>query len=181
MRKKAWKKNIAILLVIAMMLTIMPMTVFAEGETDENDVTSESVRNVVLNDQSEVEVEAGVQFNVVVEATTDSAVKVQWTIGNDTNETKDLVVVGDQKTSTLAFENGLTETTVVTATFLDETVDVITDEDSVSATFIVKENVAPAKTITVNAEDDVATYKTIQDAINYICLLYTSPSPRDTT
>ena len=32
MIKKAWKKNIAILLVIAMMLTIMPMTVFAEGE-----------------------------------------------------------------------------------------------------------------------------------------------------
>ena len=32
MRKKAWKKNIAILLVIAMMLTIMPMTVFADEE-----------------------------------------------------------------------------------------------------------------------------------------------------
>ena len=164
MRKKAWKKNIAILLVIAMILTIMPMTVFAEGNegTSENDATSESVQSFLLNEvQSEVEVEAGVQFNVVVEATTDSAVKVQWTIGNDTNETKDLVVVGEQKTSTIAFENGLTETTVVTATFLDETGDVITDEDSVSATFTVKENVALAKTITVNAEDDEATYKTI--------------------
>lgn len=32
--KKAWRKNIAFLLVIAMMLTIMPMTVFAEGEED---------------------------------------------------------------------------------------------------------------------------------------------------
>ncbi len=34
MRKKAWRKNIAFLLVIAMMLTIMPVTVFAEGEED---------------------------------------------------------------------------------------------------------------------------------------------------
>ena len=50
MRKKAWKKNIAILLVIAMMLTIMPMTVFAEGEDDENDVTSESVQSFLLNE-----------------------------------------------------------------------------------------------------------------------------------
>ena len=39
MRKKAWKKNIAILLVIAMMLTIMPMTVFAEGEEDGAEIT----------------------------------------------------------------------------------------------------------------------------------------------
>lgn len=42
MIQKAWKKNIAILLVVAMMLTIMPVAVFAEGgeETDDINVLS---------------------------------------------------------------------------------------------------------------------------------------------
>lgn len=171
MRKKAWKKNIAILLVIAMMLTIMPMTVFAEGETDENDVTSESVQSFLLN-EAQGEVEAGVPFNVVVEATTDSAVSVQWTIGYTVEEETTKIV---DKSATRAFENGLTETTVITATFLDGAGNVISHENSegnysVSATFTVKENEAPAKTITVNAnaEDDETTYNTIQEAIDYI-------------
>ena len=140
MRKKAWKKNIAILLVIAMMLTIMPMTVFAEGETDENDVTSESVQSFLLN-EAQGEVEAGVPFNVVVEATTDSAVSVRWTIGYTVEEETTKIV---DKSATRAFENGLTETTVITATFLDENGNIITNEQgediySVSATFNVTE------------------------------------------
>ena len=138
MRKKAWKKNIAILLVIAMMLTIMPMTVFAEGETDENDVTSESVRNVVLNDQSEVKVETGVPFNVKVKATTDSAVFVQWTIGEDKEATL-TPIDGDRfsiRENVIFSEAGQV---TITATFLDGDGNEIVDENPVSATFTVKE------------------------------------------
>ncbi len=87
MRKKAWKKNIAILLVIAMMLTIMPMTVFAEGEEDGAEITEILPYNLEEMSEEEFSVEVGTAFNVKVKATTDSAVSVQWTIGEDKEAT----------------------------------------------------------------------------------------------
>ena len=94
MRKKAWKKNIAILLVIAMMLTIMPMTVFAEGEDDGADATEILLYNLEDMSAEEFSVEVGTAFNVKVKATTDSAVKVQWTINEEVDK-ENLTFVGE--------------------------------------------------------------------------------------
>ena len=77
MRKKAWKKNIAILLVIAMMLTIMPMTVFAEGEDDGADATEITL---IESDEPTQIAKAGL-FNITAQFTT--AGSVQWKINDD--------------------------------------------------------------------------------------------------
>ncbi len=53
------KKTIAILLVIAMLLTIMPVTVFAEGDTGENGVTE------FTNGSAEGSTPSAIQFYAV--------------------------------------------------------------------------------------------------------------------
>lgn len=86
MIKKAWKKNIAILLVIAMMLTIMPMTVFAEGEEGaigdwEATITA-----------SATEATTGQSITFKATATTSSAISfVEWSVNptSGTNITTD--------------------------------------------------------------------------------------------
>ncbi len=93
MRKKAWKKNIAILLVIAMMLTIMPMTVFAEGEEDGTEATEITL---IESDEPTQIAKAGL-FNITAQFTT--AGSVQWTIndavyGNDESYTTEKEIDG---------------------------------------------------------------------------------------
>lgn len=75
---KKSKKNIAILLVIAMLLTIMPMTVFAEGE--------EGVDWIATISPSAVEVTTGSTVKFVVTATTSSTISWNSTGGILTEE-----------------------------------------------------------------------------------------------
>ena len=72
MKKKAWKKNIAILLAVAMMLTIMPVTVFADGE-------GTTSINIVLTENDSVIEQEGL-FCVTAQFTT--AGSVQWTVNS---------------------------------------------------------------------------------------------------
>ncbi|MGM9526170.1 MAG: SdrD B-like domain-containing protein, partial [Peptococcaceae bacterium] len=88
-------------------------------------------------------VKAGETFSVIAKATTDSAVKVQWTIGDVTEEATDLTAIDDVMVATRTLESGLTEGTTITATFLDAEGIAIQDEEGnkyfVSALF----NVTP--------------------------------------
>ena len=65
--KKTWRKNIAFLLVIAMMLTIMPVTVFAEGEDGVGSPTA-----VMFYDNEDKELES------LSPAETEQAVIAKW-------------------------------------------------------------------------------------------------------
>lgn len=105
MIQKAWKKNIAILLVVAMMLTIMPVAVFADGGEGGTDPVPEFVLNAATSEGFSVK--AGETFSVTAKATTDSAVKVQWTIGDVTEEEMtDLTAIDGENEGTLSFPAG---------------------------------------------------------------------------
>ena len=92
MRKKAWKKNIAILLVIAMMLTIMPMTVFAEGEDDGAEVTAVAIAKLYDNgdnELTELSPAEGPQAVIAKLFATEeyaTTVYVSWNVGDNNKE-----------------------------------------------------------------------------------------------
>lgn len=177
-KKSKSKKNIAILLVVAMLLTIMPVAVFAAGEEGGSESTTEATPNSVYTmDELNVEgfsVEAGMLFNVVATVTTDSAVKVQWKIDEAVEDAVSFEV--DTETVTregISFD--VAGSHIITATFLDANGVPVVDENgdscAVSATFTVTAKTEPTKVIAVDAEAEMVegeTYATIQDAINYI-------------
>ena len=91
MRKKAWKKNIAILLVIAMMLTIMPMTVFAEGEDDGAETNAATAMlygsdGKELTSLSPAEEVQAVIAKWVTEEQQATTVYVSWNVGDNNNK-----------------------------------------------------------------------------------------------
>lgn len=112
---KKSKKNIAILLVIAMLLTIMPMTVFAEGEG-----TGSSELVVSEN-----------PFNLTAELTTGSAIttpSIYWYVGDTTEPTKVTENKGitasvddsEMYTYSATEEFAITEDTTITAELRDD-------------------------------------------------------------
>ena len=138
---KKSKKNIAILLVIAMLLTIMPMTVFAEGE-EVGEPTAPEIVTYHLNDTGTISVTAGTTFNLSAEATTESAVSMQWKIV-DESSTESETVSSVNEDGFSVYESISFDTEgiyTITATCLDGEGNVITDENgdyTVSATVTV--------------------------------------------
>ncbi len=143
---KKGKKNIAILMVIAMLLTIMPMTVFAEGE-EVGEPTAPEIVTYHLNDNETISVTAGTIFNLSAKATTESAVSMQWKI--DDTESETVLSVNEEGFSVyegISFDTEGTYT--ITATCLDGDGNVITDENgdyTVSATVTVAAEAAVTK------------------------------------
>ncbi len=167
------KKNIAILLVVAMLLTIMPVAVFA-ADGEGTAVAANPVYTMDELNAKDFSVEVGTLFDVMANVTTDSAVKVQWTIDKTSEEA---VVIADEATTVTKSGVSFAEAGkyTITATFLDANGVPVVDENgdscAVSATFTVTAKTEPTKVIAVDAEAEMVegeTYATIQDAINYI-------------
>ena len=126
MRKKAWKKNIAILLVIAMMLTIMPMTVFAEGE---DDVVGNWEATITA---SATEATTGQSITFKTDVTTSSAISfVEWSVSptsgtNIITDTENMAKIsfseaGSYTVSALVIaEDGTCQSDVCTVTITEE-------------------------------------------------------------
>ena len=126
MRKKAWKKNIAILLVIAMMLTIMPMTVFAEGE---DYVVGNWEATITA---SATEATTGQSITFKTDVTTSSAISfVEWSVSptsgtNIITDTENMAKIsfseaGSYTVSALVIaEDGTCQSDVCTVTITEE-------------------------------------------------------------
>ena len=163
------KKNIAVLLVVAMLLTIMPVAAFAvDGEGGGEPATEATA--ITLNGGETTTIEKAGLFNVTAQFTT--AGMVQWVVGN-----------ADQGEAVSTAESTLDDgSTIYTATLTGVE---LAAEQTITATLTPTDTTVvgglvatgtvartePTKIIAVDAAAETVvgeTYTTIQDAINYI-------------
>jgi len=116
--KKTWKKNIAILLVVVMALTIMPVTVFAEGASE--NTTEKQTGSITIGST-----ETKGLFNVTAQFTT--AGNVQWIVSDNTMESADTIYNEERSRYEAVLENiTLKNGDTVSATLENEFGDYIT-------------------------------------------------------
>lgn len=164
MIQKAWKKNIAILLVVAMMLTIMPVAVFAEGGEGETVPTVAMYDNDdnVLESLSPAEEAQAVTAKWTTEQQI-TTVYVSWSVGDGTPQE---VVYSDGAYTSQRDIQVTSEMENITAIFSTDAGTVL----AAASCSVLKEEL-PLKTLNVDADVDIkegVSYQTIQEAINFI-------------
>ena len=155
------KKNIAILLVVAMLLTIMPVAVFAAGEEGGSESTTEATSVTLIGGETTIIDKAGL-FNVTAQFTT--AGTIQWAIddvaqGDAVSTTESMSEDGSTiYTVTLAGVSLVAEQTITaTLTPNDRT------EPVVATGTVAKETVIEETTVAMIGD---VQYETLQEAIN---------------
>ena len=145
------KKHIAILLVLAMLLTIMPMSVFAEGDGG-SEPTPEVATPITLIGGTETIIEKAGLFDVTAQFTT--AGMVQWTIGDVTQGEAVATVEITLEDETVVYTTTLPGVTLVAGQTITATLTLDDGTESVTAIGTVAKETEIAETTVAMIDDE---------------------------
>ncbi|MFR6292119.1 MAG: SpaA isopeptide-forming pilin-related protein [Peptococcaceae bacterium] len=153
------KKHITILLVLAMLLTIMPMSVFAEGDGG-SEPTPEVATPITLIGETETIIEKAGLFDVTAQFTT--AGMVQWTIGDVTQGEAVATTETTLEDETVVYTTTLAGVTLAAEQTITATLTPTDGTESVTATGTVAKETEIAETTVAMIGDEQ--YETLNTA-----------------